>query len=484
MVEGDELSHKIWGLGIDDSQIVHLPSTNRPSVRQGYQPHHYRPSQAPPLAIAISQDEFALSHYHERDTVIDLSQPATFYGHVGTQRVFSKQNTEHIISASRQTRDSQRANAENLATLQAKNLKLEKAVHSSSLAVGLGLHTWPSRGSRQEDVSGEIPSNPLNTAAPIFVPASANMRAYSSKQRYGCAPQSENALPYAISALRRPSVFNSATEQHQHFENILPTPPSTSSPCWTPIFSHQPEMAISKSMVSETDLYSPNIYSPISDLEDDSHRIRAIIQQSATHETDIAYDSEVVPQTRSSQRDPFTIQAYLPKLAMPQVDHVSSCLKVTSSCLRDPSMTFSTNHENNPHDGDLLQVMQTGSTRGSTERRRNLSYQQPRSIPLARLIQRRLSSVTEEDLSTKILLPFLQEAQTGEFTASKGPPLEPFGRQTPKIGLLDEDIFTTEIFSVNTEADHQPVYDESMLGSGESNVVVKLPPKASVMTLQ
>src|SRR5277367_3956608 len=48
-----------------------------------FQPQDYRPSQAPPTT-AMSQDELDLSHYYERDTVIDLSRPATFYSHVST----------------------------------------------------------------------------------------------------------------------------------------------------------------------------------------------------------------------------------------------------------------------------------------------------------------------------------------------------------------------------------------------------------------
>ena len=231
--------------------MVHLPATSlsRPSIRQTSQPHwqDHRPPQTPSTS---SQDEFTLSHYLERDAVIDLSRPATFYGHVDTQRVLSK-----------------------------------------------GVPALPMSTSRQPET--------------IFVPASANMKAYSSKQGY--APQSEEPLPYVFSALSRPSAFNNAAEQHRQpdAKSLLPTPPSTSSPCWTPIFSHQPEMAFSKSMVfnskvSKAGSYSPKIYSPISNLEDDSSHIRAIMQQDAIHEADIVYDSKVVSRTHSFQNDPFT----------------------------------------------------------------------------------------------------------------------------------------------------------------------------------
>lgn len=417
MVEGDDLSHKIWGLGIDDSQMVHLPATSRPSIRQTSQPQDHRPPQAP---TASSQDEFTLSHYYERDAVIDLSRPATFYGHVGTQRVLSNRMPALPMPTSQQT---------------------------------------------------------------MFVPASANMKAYSSKQIY--APQSEKPLPRVFSAPRS-SAFDNAAEQHRQLDaqSLLPTPPNTSSPCWTPIFSHQPEMAISKSMVlnlpkdSKADSYSPKIYSPISNLEDDSNHIRTIMQQNAIHEADVVYDSKIVPRTHSFQNDPFTIQAYLPKLDSLQVDDVSSCLEATSGSFHDPFMAFPTNHENSLHDGILPQTEAGGGTQGSTERRRNLSYQQPRSIPLARLIQRRLSSVAEEDRSTKILFSFLKEAQTGGYTRLKGLSLESLGRQMPRIGLLDEEIFTREIFAVQTEADDQFFYEAE---SDKPNVVVKLPQKASVL---
>jgi hypothetical protein len=49
----------------------------------------------------------------------------------------------------------------------------------------------------------------------------------------------------------------------------------------------------------------------------------------------------------------------------------------------------------------------------------------------------------------------------------------------PRTGLLDEEIFAPEIFTVK---DHQLVYDsESMPNSAESNVVVKLPQKPCVL---
>lgn len=431
----------------------------------------------------MSQDEFALSHYYERDTVIDLSRIS--------QRVFSKQNIEHIVSAlpisiSRQQRMPQLADIESSETLLAKNIKFEeayKARQSSTQDVGLGLHTWP-QGSRLEDV-GPICGfsfNPLNTDAPSFIPASANMKPYPTRQRYD-ASRSDKPLPYTFSAPRRPSEFNNAAESYRQpdAQSLLPTPPSTSSPCWTPIFSHQPEIPLSKSIfltlnpkASKTDSYSPNVYPPISSLDDDFNRI--IMQQTAIQETDIVDDSQVVPRTLNFQKDPFRFQAYPPKLDSLQVD-VSSPLKATSSDIHDPLIAFSTNHENSLHDGSLLQAehLQVGvGAQDSAERRRNLSYQ-PRSIPLARLIQRRLSSVAEGDLSTKILFPFLQEAQTGGFTRSKGLSLEPLGRQMPRIGLLE-----TETFSVRTKTDPQLVYEaESMLNSDKSNFVVKLPPKAN-----
>ena len=460
---------------------------SKPSVRHASQPQDY----CPQPTTASSPDEFTLSHYFERDAIIDLSRPATFYAHVGTQRVFSKQNVNHIvptlpITANQQTRIPRLADVESFATLPAQNLNFEegyKAEQSSTLAVGLGLHTWSSRGSTMENVSPmyEIPSNPLNTAAPIFLPASANVDAYSSKKRY--APQSEKLLPYVLSAPRRSSMFNNVSEQYRQpdAQNLLPTPPSTSSPCWTPIFSHQPEMAISKSMVltlnppvSKACSHSPKIYSPISDSEDGSRHIKAIIQHNAIDETDIAYDSNVIPRSSSFLNDPFSIQAYQAKLGSLPVDDVSSCLKATAANLHDPFVVFSTNLENNLHSGNLLQaeLLQDGvGIQSSGERRRDLSYQQPRSIPLARLIQRRLSSVAEEDQSAKMLFPFLQEAPKRGF--SKG--LQSSAHQMPRIGLLDEEIFTTEIFTVN----HPPAYEaESMLNSDESNVVVKLPQRA------
>ena len=103
-------------------------------------------------------------------------------------------------------------------------------------------------------------------------------------------------------------------------------------------------------------------------------------------------------------------------------------------------MVFPTNYENSLHRGILPRTEAGSGTQDSVGRRRNFSYQQPRSISLARLIQRRLSSVAEEGQSKIIMMfSFLLDAQTGGFTRFKGlSSLESLGRQMPRIRLLDE----------------------------------------------
>ena len=138
-------------------------------------------------------------------------------------------------------------------------------------------------------------------------------------------------------------------------------------------------------------------------------------------------------------RTTHSIQSYLRKLDSPQIDDAFQCLKVTSGSLHDSFMVFPTNYENSLHGGILPRTEAGSGTQDSAGRRRNLSYQQPRSIPLARLIQQRLSSVVEEGQS-KILFSFLQDAQTEGFTRLKGlSSLESLGRQMPRIRLLDEE---------------------------------------------
>ena len=131
--------------------------------------------------------------------------------------------------------------------------------------------------------------------------------------------------------------------------------------------------------------YDPQIYSPRSDM--DGHWNELGLQPeffSAQHrllaETVAIYPSE---------------RFYSPACAIDR----PSCATILPSVALGSSYLDALSPSNEAHIPALGLLQADTPPSSSLVRRRNLSHQQPRSIPLARLIQRRLSSVAEEDIA-------------------------------------------------------------------------------------
>ena len=235
----------------------------------------------------------------------------------------------------------------------------------------------------------------LNKSAPVFVPANSNDNQTHSLGVYMRSSDGHTSDAYLHSQIRNPTNYASVTQQYLQQNNDLITPPSTSSPRWSPVFTPQNSAINLKEPTLTQEVQSlmyriPMVHSP--DFQDD-YSNNGFAIQSNFQEDDEGHEGYKPAQNFGS---------HVRRFSPIDVGFSTNLKEFTRSILRPEVSTKSSNQLESTYE-----VVQTDPL----ERRRNLSYQQPRSIPLARLIQRRLSSVAEEDatFNHESLLPSLRK---------------------------------------------------------------------------
>ena len=189
----------------------------------------------------------------------------------------------------------------------------------------------------------------LSSTAPAFVPAN-------------CTPyDSRNALPQRDVDIRReelPTIRRHLNPVTPKIDGDLLTTSSTKA-------------------IHSTSNYDPQIYSPHSDMDGPWNELA------------------IQPELFSAQHRLLAETIYPTKrFYSPACTIDTSCTTVLPSVALGSSYLSPSNEAHNPALG-LLQANKPPTS--FLVRRQDLSHQQPRSIPLTRLIQRRLSSVAEED---------------------------------------------------------------------------------------
>jgi hypothetical protein len=234
----------------------------------------------------------------------------------------------------------------------------------------------------------------LNKSAPVFVPANSNDNQTHSLGVY--MRSSDGHASDAYSQIRNPTNYASVTQQYLQQSNDLITPPSTSSSRWSPVFTPQHSGINLKEPTLTQEVQSlmyriPMVHSP--DFQDDYSSNEFAIQSNLQEDDEEHERYKPAPNVGSHVR------------MFPPIDvGFSTNLKEFTRSILRPEVSTKFNNQLE----STYEVVQTDPT---LERRRNLSYQHPRSIPLARLIQRRLSSVAEEDatFNHESLLPSLRK---------------------------------------------------------------------------
>ena len=474
IVEGDDLSRKVWGLGSNDTQpdpqkkFPQTPNLNKnaalpehPAARNNvYSQPRISAIQHGKSAIDLptnpSSQEFAEAPSYARlqgptqaldstgytQSFVSFSQgrqvQPSNVSESSTSRIVDLQN---FISSNLTYRAAQVAAAPNDTMRQHKGLGLNL---QTILGSGDGPTYVPAWSTRNEQ-------SHLNSTAPAFVPAN-----HRSKRSVYIHP--ENDFRHEI--IRQQS--NQMEYRHATNHN-LPTPPSTASPRWAPSFSRHddlehstrtPAMAQHSSAPRVQD--EPDVYSPRMDIDDYSQTLLRLVQQMSNLGLD------------SSPRDDLGI-AHL--VAKSQPSH--NGFLTHTHIFKNPSqeggiMSAPKIPQTIPIDFVPMEEARTPETPylnqppASSERRRQLSYQQPRSIPLARLIQRRLSSVPEEEmLSSKYDLSVLKNVRSNDLQVS-------FAAESRSFDASDRlaNVSTSTVTGVDDRHD-----------GAESNARVRLPGK-------
>lgn len=192
-------------------------------------------------------------------------------------------------------------------------------------------------------------------------------------------------------------------------QSLLPTPPNSSSPLWSSEFSPYNHQS-----VSPISLRHQVVQEQLRDSETSKqlrHLVRERMGHNITHDHELASLAHApqinpVPQLTypSYELDPATSQALTSLLASQDYQHLPS---LSSDALLPVPRTPQTlpgylGHDVRQYAAPHRDTLLSPSHEEFRYTRGHLQQQVPRSIPLARLMQRRLSSVPEEDSSPPI----------------------------------------------------------------------------------
>ncbi|PPQ99457.1 hypothetical protein CVT24_005264 [Panaeolus cyanescens] len=398
VIDGDDLPHKIWGLGLDEAQSQ-IKTTRETHVSQ------------PWVGGTWTQPDKPFSARYDSGAVIDLIEQKNLFSTKDSYRSVPRLKNSTAVDdlASRITfrprvhpTQHSRMDSIDLATL----------VPRQDLAGTIPRYLYPSYDQR-----GAIPSPAesvrsssvrLNTAAQVFVPSNKNTSTTGPGSR-----ENIKELP--------PSISFFAAQHLTHPEAELPTPPMTVSPEWSPVF-HYPALpsltgisGLNKHFDKSVDgsfqhLSTLDTYSPYLDGFDD-------------------HAANLMTYMRQIREQELILNRQEPHADLRQSSHLVGTPALSVRNHGSGHMSRANVNVENSIAENQLGLQHTDITPGTgsdhLDRRKNLTSQHPRSIPLARLIQRRLSSVVEEDGPVDRLLPVLR--QRPNYDGVKSRPTVPYG---------------------------------------------------------
>ncbi|KAJ7772579.1 hypothetical protein DFH07DRAFT_802397 [Mycena maculata] len=415
IIEGEDLSRMIWGLGIDDGggQSTHSRTNST------YASHKSTPQPSFPPRLQ-AQRHSQLSHQlhnapprHQHGTSRDsLSTPSL--GGIGTithdarnqtllhQRALESLGPRH--SSRGQTQDHRLNVPQNsdswtdIYRVHDELGSLQDQLRTYDGQRGLGLD-WQEtlRPNFTPEAVRNKPPNSLKPSAPVFVPAS--QQATQQYHRIFVEPR----IPHTINPPQRLTAIEIAHQyraQH-HPQNSLPTPPGSSSPQWAPHLPHY------------TDPFPPL----------DLHKLLPVKQQPNFTQQQLLRELQC-PSDPSQELRQFVfdrirnpdLNANHDYMAMSfgdsgLVDQNQATRTVfPASQYRKPTIDMSPPHPGPPPNSPLPPIPSSrimsrarnfnaappSPTSPDTSQHRSLT-RPPRSVPFARLLQRRLSSVPEEE---------------------------------------------------------------------------------------
>ncbi|KAG0707401.1 hypothetical protein DFH29DRAFT_844939 [Suillus ampliporus] len=227
----------------------------------------------------------------------------------------------------------------------------------------------------------------------------------------------EPRLNEVVNAAQRQSAMEIAQQyrQRQEFrlkqQGALPTPPSSSSPQWSSNFSPYQYPSVSPEMGIQNTLGLPHhVQQAQRPFADASHQARRFLydRQDNNVETHF-FDGNSVRGSMLSHHDrdiPSAVHRHPSDVSGGLANYLRDLQASSSSALAqkpryagttEPHLAAAAHHPVSTSRTVISVAPPSPESPGS--RSRSVSYQQPRSVPLAQLVQRRLSSVPEEELS-------------------------------------------------------------------------------------
>jgi hypothetical protein len=241
---------------------------------------------------------------------------------------------------------------------------------------------------------------------PVF-PVSNHPRATPAYPKIFVEPR----LNEVANAAQRPSAMEIAQQyrQRQEFrlkqQASLPTPPSSSSPQWSSNFSPYQYPSVSPEMDIQNTLGLPhNTQQAQRPFIDASHQARFLYDRQDSNIETRFFDGDGGCGSMLSHHDrdvPSAVNPHPSDISGGFANYLRDLHALASQQPRYASTAelplTAARHPVNT--GRTFVSVAPPSPESPGSRSRSISYQQPRSVPLARLIQRRLSSVPEEELS-------------------------------------------------------------------------------------
>ncbi|KAI0305719.1 hypothetical protein B0F90DRAFT_1700407 [Multifurca ochricompacta] len=232
------------------------------------------------------------------------------------------------------------------------------------------------------------------------------------------SPEISQPLSRRMTAMELAHQYQQQQQQHQLLkiqqQNLLPTPPNSSSPIWSAEFS-----PYNHHSVSPASLRHQVVQEQLRDSEMPD-QVRHLVQERLArnivhdpHVSPLAPAAHINPASRLDypdyELDPVTSQALTNLLATQDVQHLPPLSsEVILPVARAPQTLPGYLSHDGRHDGRRYVALQHDAllSPASPEEfrftRASSQHQIPRSIPLGRLMQRRLSSVPEEDSTPAI----------------------------------------------------------------------------------
>jgi len=248
---------------------------------------------------------------------------------------------------------------------------------------------------------------------PVF-PVSNHPRAAPAYPKIFVEPR----LNEVVNASQRQSALEIA-QQYQELrlkqQNALPTPPSSSSPQWSSNFSPYQYLSVSPEIdIQSTRGLSRHIMQAQLPFVDATRQARKSLYDRqdnniAAHFLDGNGFCGPTPPL-----DDRNLSAVTRDVSSDLANYLRGLRTLSSTLAQQPRYSSTTSPHLPQHVAAARRPVSTGHTVVSMapsspespgSRSRSVSYQQPRSIPLARLMQRQLSSVPEEDLSGRVDTP-------------------------------------------------------------------------------